>query len=78
MRCPCCNAPGATPLGFLAGLHAQLWKCIGLLAAVSSAVIGQAELVGEPWRHYLTITAIGCTAAIAWRIKAHPLKEEPV
>ncbi len=76
MRCPCCGAIGVTRLTFLEGIKAQVWKVVSLVAAVSSAIIGQAELVGEPWRHWISVLAIVATALIAWNLKQHPVKEE--
>jgi len=76
MRCPCCGAVGVIRLTILEGIRAQLWKFISLVAAVSSAIVGQAELVGEPWRHWVSILAIVATALIAWNMKQHPVKEE--
>lgn len=75
MICPCCGARGAQLLSFWDGLRAQAWKVIGLVAAVSGALVGQAELIGEPWHHYLSIAGIVATAFIAWNIKQHPTKE---
>jgi hypothetical protein len=37
-----------------------------LLSFVIGAVLGQAELIGEPWRHYLTITSVIATAITAY------------
>lgn len=76
MTCPCCGAVGIIRLTVFEGVRAQLWKVISLVAAVSSAIIGQAELVGEPWRHWVSIVAIVATALIAWNLKQHPVKEE--
>lgn len=76
MQCPCCGQVGVTRLTILQGIKAQLWKAVSLVAAVSAALIGQAELIGEPWRHWLSILAIVATALIAWNLKQHPVKEE--
>lgn len=40
-------------------------KITGVLLAVVTALIGQAELIGEPWHHYLSIIGIVLTAVIA-------------
>jgi len=48
----------------------ELGKFGGLVAAVCLAVVGQAELIGEPWRHYVTVTAIIATAI--WAYGTHP------
>ncbi len=77
MRCPCCGTPGVQPLSFLEGLRAQVWKVVTLVAAVSTAIIGQAEMIGEPWRHWVAVTATIASALIAWNIKQHPVKETP-
>jgi len=42
---------------------------IGLVVCVVGALYGQAELMGEPWRHYLSIASIMCTAINAYMIK---------
>jgi putative effector of murein hydrolase len=47
----------------------QLWKFIGLIVAVCVALYGQAELIGEPWRHVVSMIAIGGTAGLAYWIK---------
>lgn len=48
----------------------ELGKFCGLIATVAIAIIGQAELIGEPWRHYVTVTAIVTTAV--WAYGTHP------
>ncbi len=75
MRCPCCGASNFQPLGFLDGLKAQIWKIITLVAAISAAIIGQSHLLGEPWMHYVSVAGTVCGAAVAWKIKEHPMKE---
>lgn len=40
----------------------SLGKLAGLVASVCAAVLGQSELVGEPFRHYLTVSAIVAVA----------------
>lgn len=49
----------------------QLSWLIGLITFVSTALIGQAELLGEPWRHYVTVLAIIGTAITAYMLQ-HP------
>lgn len=75
MTCPCCGAHGVERLRFWEGLRAQLGKTISLGACVTTAIAGQAELIGEPWRHYVTVGAIVLSAAVAWTLKQHPVKE---
>jgi len=48
----------------------ELGKFAGLVAFVCIAIIGQAELLGEPWRHLVTVTAIIATAI--WAYGMHP------
>lgn len=76
MRCPCCGAIGVTPLTFVESLRSQTWKVVSLAAFVSTTIVGQAELIGEPWRHWITVVGVVCTAIIAWNIKQHPVKEQ--
>lgn len=54
--------------------YAELGKMAGLVGCVSAAVLGQAELIGEPWRHYITVTAIVCSATWAYCMKPKGLK----
>ena len=46
-----------------------------MIAFPSAAVIGQAELIGEPWRHYVTVTAIVCTAVWAYCMRPGTIKD---
>lgn len=55
--------------------YRELGKFAGLIAFVSAAIIGQAELIGEPWRHVLTVTAIMCTAIWAYCMKPNNVSE---
>lgn len=41
-------------------------RIIGLIAAVSTALVGQAELIGEPWHHWLSIIGIISAVVIAY------------
>lgn len=50
--------------------YVALGRFCGLIACVTGALIGQAELIGEPQRHYLTIGCIAATAA--WGYGMHP------
>ena len=54
--------------------YAEIGKFAGLVGCVSAAVLGQAELVGEPWRHVLSVTAIICTAIWAYCMKPKGMK----
>ncbi len=42
----------------------------GLVAFVCVSIIGQAELIGEPWRHVLAVT--GTISAAIWAYGMHP------
>lgn len=55
-------------------IYKELGKFAGLVGCVVAAILGQAELVGEPWRHYLSVTAIVCTAVWAYGMKPRSLK----
>ena len=50
--------------------YAELGKFAGLIAFVCTAIIGQAELIGEPWRHVLTVAAVIC--GHVWAYCMHP------
>lgn len=58
MRCPCCGAPNFRPQTITERVQAQAVKVTIVVAAVGLAVFGQAELLGEPWRHIVTVGAI--------------------
>lgn len=49
--------------------YKEVGKFAGLVAFASTAVVGQAELIGEPWRHYVTVAAVLCTAVWAYCMK---------
>ena len=55
-------------------VYAELGRFAGLVGCVCVAILGQAELVGEPWRHYITVTAIVCTAVWGYGMKPKGLK----
>lgn len=40
----------------------QIAWLLALVSAVCTALIGQAELLGEPWRHYVTTVSVIATA----------------
>ncbi len=44
---------------------------VGLVTFICTAILGQAELVGEPWRHYVAVGAIIGTAASGYMLQ-HP------
>jgi len=44
----------------------QIAYFVGLIACVSGALLGQAELVGEPWHHYLSVLSIAGTAVTGY------------
>ena len=48
----------------------ELGKLAGLIGTVCIAIIGQAELIGEPWRHYITVVSIVSIAV--WGYCMHP------
>lgn len=50
----------------------QLGWMIGLITCISGALLGQAELIGEPWRHYVTILFVAGTAATGYMLKPPP------
>ena len=50
----------------------QIGWWLGLVASILIAVAGQAELVGEPWRHYLTVAAIVSTAINGYMLHPQP------
>lgn len=76
MRCPCCGAIGATPMSFLEGIQAQIFKISGLVAFMGTAIVGQSDLVGEPWKHWITVAAFVAATLVAWNIKQHPVKQD--
>jgi hypothetical protein len=43
----------------------------GLAAFVCTSLIGQAELIGEPWRHYVTVGGVLMTAMAGFMVQ-HP------
>jgi predicted aspartyl protease len=49
----------------------QIAWLTALAAFVSTALIGQAELLGEPWRHVVSILAIVATAISGFMVQ-HP------
>lgn len=41
---------------------------VGLLTCICGALLGQAELVGEPWRHWISVVFIAGTAASSFML----------
>lgn len=54
--------------------YRELGKFGGLIGFTSAAIVGQAELIGEPWRHYFTVSAIVGLAVWAYGMKPESLK----
>ena len=52
----------------------SIGKTAGLLASVTGALIGQAELVGEPWRHLMSGVFIASTAAFGFLLGPQHIK----
>jgi hypothetical protein len=50
----------------------QLAWFVSLLTCVTTALVGQAELLGEPWRHYVTVGAVIMTALSGFMLKNPP------
>lgn len=50
-------------------MSSQVRWIVGLVTCVCGALLGQAELVGEPWRHYLTISFIIGTAVSGYMVQ---------
>lgn len=71
MRCPCCDAPEFVPRSLGQKIGAQIGKLAIVVASVTVAVFGQAELLGEPWRHWVTVLAIvvavGVSVAVSFQ-----------
>lgn len=47
----------------------QIVKWCGLVAFLATTIIGQAELIGEPWRHYVTVIGVLCTALCGYLLE---------
>ena len=52
--------------------RAQLGWWAGLLTCVCGALIGQAELIAEPYRHYLTVGFVVGTAVSGYMVERRP------
>src|SRR5574341_2471754 len=52
--------------------RAQFGWWAGLVTCISGALIGQAELIMEPWRHYVTIAFVVGTAVSGYMIQRPP------
>lgn len=47
----------------------EVMKWCGLAGFLATTIIGQAELIGEPWRHYVTVIGVLCTAICGYLIQ---------
>lgn len=47
----------------------QIAWLLALVSAVCTALIGQAELLGEPWRHYVTVLSVIVTAVSGFMLQ---------
>ncbi len=47
----------------------EIVKWASLVAFVATTLIGQAELIGEPWRHYVTVIGVIATAISGYFIQ---------
>ncbi len=50
-------------------VYYSVGRLAGLIGFPCAAILGQAELIGEPTRHYVTVIAIICTAIWAYGTK---------
>lgn len=55
--------------------YKELGKLAGLVGCVIAAILGQAELIGEPYRHVLAITGIGATAIFGYCMTPRSIKQ---
>ena len=53
--------------------YVELGKLAGLVGWVCIAILGQSELIGEPWRHYVTIVSIMSIGAGSVAVSARPI-----
>lgn len=51
---------------------AQFGWWVGLVTCVSGALVGQAELLAEPYRHYVTIAFVAGTAISGYMLQRPP------
>lgn len=65
MKCPVCGAPEFQPRSLAECIKAQVVKVTTVVAAATVAVYGQAEMLGEPTRHYVTVGSILVAVAVA-------------
>jgi hypothetical protein len=47
----------------------QIGWIVGLATCVAGALIGQSDLIGEPWKHYVTIAFVAGTAATGYMLQ---------
>lgn len=52
--------------------RSQMAWWAGLAVSVCGALLGQAELVGEPTRHYLTVAFVVSTAVSGYMLERKP------
>lgn len=55
-------------------MTAQLGWWVGLLTCICGALLGQSDLIGEPWKHYVTIAFVIGTATSGYMIQRQPPK----
>lgn len=39
---------------------------VGFMGALTTALVGQSDLIGEPYKHYMVILGIVCSTTIAY------------
>ena len=49
--------------------RSQIAWWAGLVVSVSGALIGQAELIAEPYRHWLTVAFVASTAVSGYMLE---------
>ena len=54
--------------------RSQIAWWVGLAVSVSGALLGQAELIGEPYRHWLTIAFVAGTAVSGYMLERRNAK----
>lgn len=56
----------------------QIAYWAGLVAFICTAVIGQAEMVGEPWRHWIALVGIVGTAISGYLLQPVQPARDPL
>lgn len=64
--CPCCDLPIERPPRTL---REQAARIATTVAAAGAAVWGQSDLLGEPWKHWVTCAALLVAVAVAITIE---------